>query len=504
MDLPGFEQAINKDIVNPPLILLKGPAGTGKTLYCRQFLLEGLALGGVEVFVSSDMGERQFRNLFSNLPTAKMDQIKFLSISKLISGSKENWRSVFNEDDTTNADRQDNTDTQRPLLLLLERIQELLTDLAIPRGTKDIRLVFDSISHLLQFYDERIVQKFVAALSSMLRDNGVASILVMSIIPEAKDVHGGLINSLTSLLDGLVEMKVEEGGDSTTRSIRLISMRGHSSNNPRWIQYKIEDNGELVFENYKELVIVNCVLCGKAIRGKPIIYMENSFDSNTCLDTYRKLTSIYGSGIAPTFGIPADAVNLHFFFIDIVGLSDPSLSVKRQMEKIAVLNNLVRSCQAFKGVGKDKRIVLPTGDGMAIGYLLNAELPLQLSIQLHKLLKSHNESRKAEERLGVRIGISSGNVFVHNDINENQNVWGPGIILARRVMDFGDDLHILVEGNMAKGLMDLKDEYRIYLNELCDCTIKHGQIIKIFSAYSTDFGNREMPTKLRQAENGQI
>jgi KaiC/GvpD/RAD55 family RecA-like ATPase len=504
MDLPGFEQAINKDILNSPIILLKGPAGTGKTLYCKQFLLEGLTLGGAEVFISSEMSERQFRNLFSDLPAAKMDQVKFLSISKLVSGTKESWRSVFNGGDSTKANGPDSTDARQPLLPLLERIQELLSDLAIPQVTKDVRLVFDSVSYLLQFFDERMVQKFVAALSSMLRENGVTSILVMSTLPEANDVHRGLINSLASLLDGVVEMRVEEAGDSTARSIRVNSLRGHSTHNHQWIQYKIEDNGRLVFENPKEQVIVNCVLCGKAIRGKPIIYMENAFDSNTCLDTYRKLSRIYGSGIAPSSGVPADAANLHFFFIDIVGLSDPSLSVKRQMDKIAVLNNLVRSCHAFKGIGKDKRIVLPTGDGMAIGYLLNAELPLQLSIQLHKLLKSHNESKKAEDRLGVRIGISSGNVFIHNDINENQNVWGPGIILARRVMDLGDDLHILVEGNMARGLMDLKDEYRMYLKELCDYSIKHGQIIKIFSAYSTDFGNQKIPEKLKRVGNDQV
>ena len=133
---------------------------------------------------------------------------------------------------------------------------------------------------------------------------------------------------------------------------------------------------------------------------------------------------------------------------------------------------------------------------MAIGYLLNAELPLQLSIQLHKQLRSYNELKKSEYRLGVRIGLSSGHVFIHNDINENQNVWGPGIILARRVMDLGDNLHILVEGDMARGLMALKDEYKKCIRELCDYKIKHGQTIKIFSAYSNEFGSSGVPAKL--------
>src|SRR6185503_5565984 len=354
-----------------------------------------------------------------------------------------------------------------------------------------IRLVFDSISYLQQFFEERLILKFITALSSILRDAGVTAMFTFSVSPSADPAQSNLVNSASSMLDGVIEMKLEEERGSITRSIRLLAIRGHP-NTPTWIQFKIGDNGLLTFEApFPENPTVTCELCGKLIKGTALMYLDKSFDNSTCLDTYKKLSSIYGTAISPSAGLPSDVVNLHFFFIDIVGLSDPSLSVKRQMEKIAVLNNLVRSCSAFKSVSKDKKIVLPTGDGMAIGFLLNAELPLQLSIQPHKLLKSYNELRRTEDKLGARIGISSGHVFIHDDINGNQNVWGPGIILARRVMDLGDNLHILLEGNMAKGLMELKDEYRTCIRELRDYRIKHGQTIKIFSAYSDDFGNPE-------------
>ena len=41
-------------------------------------------------------------------------------------------------------------------------------------------------------------------------------------------------------------------------------------------------------------------------------------------------------------------------------------------------------------------------------------------------------------------------MFVVNDIKDNQNVWGPGIILARRVMDIGDSLHILLADRLVR------------------------------------------------------
>ena len=77
-------------------------------------------------------------------------------------------------------------------------------------------------------------------------------------------------------------------------------------------------------------------------------------------------------------GIPTEPINANFFFIDIVGLSDPLLSVNKQREKIETLNSLILTCEAFKA--DDKKIILPTGDGMVIGFPLNPELPLQLGM----------------------------------------------------------------------------------------------------------------------------
>src|SRR5215472_12041891 len=88
-----------------------------------------------------------------------------------------------------------------------------------------------------------------------------------------------------------------------------------------------------------------CALCGKAVKDKPIIDSDLVFDSEKCRETYRKLANIYGYDISD-LGLP-DVLNANFFFIDIVGLSDPLLSIKRQMQKIEVLNQLIGSCEAF-------------------------------------------------------------------------------------------------------------------------------------------------------------
>jgi len=68
----------------------------------------------------------------------------------------------------------------------------------------------------------------------------------------------------------------------------------------------------------------------------------------------------------------------NFFFTDIVGLSDPRMSTKTQIKKIEMLNKLIKECIAFKTTSKDSLIVLPTGDGMVIGFFQSSRTSFKL------------------------------------------------------------------------------------------------------------------------------
>jgi hypothetical protein len=241
-------------------------------------------------------------------------------------------------------------------------------------------------------------------------------------------------------------------------------------------------------------------MCGKEITGIPIMDFDLPFDSRACVETYRKLAGAYGTTITET-GLPLQVLNASFFFTDIVGLSDPSLSVEKQIRKIIILNDLIASCNAFKMIPAHEKKILPTGDGMAIGFLLDPQLPLELSIQLHRGLQKYNKDRSVEDMINLRIGLASGPVFIVPDMNSNQNVWGPGIIFARRVMDIGNSGHILLADKLAEELIALKDEYRQIIKPICDTyKIKHGQTIKIYSAFSHDFGNPSIPASLTYSQ----
>lgn len=188
-------------------------------------------------------------------------------------------------------------------------------------------------------------------------------------------------------------------------------------------------------------------------------------------------------------------IHANFFFVDIVGLSDTSMSTKTQIKKIETLNKCISDCTSFKSVPLDSLLLLPTGDGCCIGFMQGPELPLLLAVELHTKLAQYNKGKIPSETVRVRIGLHNGNCFLVNDLLGQRNTWGPGIIYARRVMDFGDDGHILLSPSLAEDLRSLSDEYNGIIKPVHDVILKHGTTMLLYSAYGEGFGNSKHPEK---------
>lgn len=469
--LPGLRHIRSKgSLPAGAAYLLTGPTGSGKTPYCAQFLREGMA--------GSSGGGSCRRGMFVSLdPSHGRERLG--GQQQLLGGNDGSTMTaelvVLKDPSPAGAGE------------LFERIR------AASPGT---RIAVDSLTYLLPRMGQHETLKFAAGLYDALRSvPGATSIT--TIVPA-----GEFSDAVASIFDGVIQLKFEDQGNELVRSIRLLSLKG-AYHSPVWAQFRILEDGRLAFGfDPPEAEVKKCKLCDKPIAaGKAAYDSDSSAFHPHCLETYRKLSDIYGASVIYAV-VPAGVINANFFFIDIVGLSDPAMSVEKQIKKIEVLNSLIMATEAMAGTPRDKRIVLPTGDGMAIGFLLNPELPLQLSIQLHRKLAAFNRNAGSrDEAIGVRIGLSSGPVFVVSDVNNNQNVWGPGIILARRVMDIGDDRHILIAGGLAEALINLKDEYRAAIKLVsADFRIKHGQSIKVYSAFASDYGNPATPSRLAAVE----
>src|SRR5215467_14163782 len=66
MQIPGTYSLTGKLTIPESLLLLTGPVGAGKTIYCRQFVTDGLLDGDYCIYISSSLTDKQFRTHFSN------------------------------------------------------------------------------------------------------------------------------------------------------------------------------------------------------------------------------------------------------------------------------------------------------------------------------------------------------------------------------------------------------------------------------------------------------
>ncbi|HBB94069.1 MAG TPA: hypothetical protein DC054_01645 [Blastocatellia bacterium] len=178
----------------------------------------------------------------------------------------------------------------------------------------------------------------------------------------------------------------------------------------------------------------------------------------------------------------------HVLFMDLVGYS--RLMLDDQRDRIHELQEIVRHTNAFKDAElAGKLLSLPTGDGMALSFFSDPETHVRCAVEIGKALREH-------PKLKLRIGINTGLVYRINDINENLNVNGGGINLAQRVMDCGDAGHILLSGNVAVQLRELR-LWKENLHYLRTVKVKHGEQVDIWNLYNQQIGNSEIPSKLR-------
>jgi len=126
---------------------------------------------------------------------------------------------------------------------------------------------------------------------------------------------------------------------------------------------------------------------------------------------------------------------------------------------------------------------------MVLVFYTNPEAPAQCAVEISRALKEH-------PRLQVRMGIHSGPVSGVVDVNERANLAGAGINMAKRVMDCGDEGHILLSKHVAEDLEEY-EQWRPLLHDLGSCEVKHGMQVAIVNLWSDDVGNRQLPQKLQ-------
>jgi len=487
MHIPGLLELTEREEIPNCMILLTGNSNVGKSCYSREYLLERINNSSDCVYISCTNTEEQFQNWMLSAGCSR-DQIdsNLHFINPYIrrnsggeSSSKLPWILSEIKEITVNSH---SSNAGIPNLNAGKKFNGI--ENLVKKKNPNFTLIIDSLNHLIALFGLKEVEAFATDLyftSKIQQLSGICSLTIPSLDEEQ-------FERLGLSFDAILEMAFKEEMESRLRAMKMTLIRGVVLT-PKWVDFEITKEGLIRFLQKGSDFI--CYVCKSKIKENPISYSGLYFHVNH-LEVYKKLVGIYGLSLSE-LGFSSEVMDASFFFIDIVGLSDPSYSVSSQRQKIEVLNNLIMTCSAYNL--EEKKIILPTGDGMVIGFPLNPELALKLGIQLHQKLRTYNRGKGERDRIKVRIGLSSGPVFSVSDIKNNQNFWGPGIILARRVMDIGGEGHILISDSLAKALLALKDEYKPIINYIGDYSIKHGQVLTLYSAYADDFGNPDAPEK---------
>ncbi len=184
----------------------------------------------------------------------------------------------------------------------------------------------------------------------------------------------------------------------------------------------------------------------------------------------------------------------HVLFMDLVGYSNLLLDEQRQhQEQLAAI---VRSTEQVRSAERAEKVIrLPAGDGMALVFFDGPEAPVRCAIEISRKLKEYPQ-------LKLRMGIHSGPINEVRDVNDRANVAGAGINLAQRVMDCGDNGHILLSKRVAEDLGHSR-LWGPYLHDLGECAVKHGVPIFLVNFYGDGVGNPDLPAKVRLAHSEQ-
>ena len=180
--------------------------------------------------------------------------------------------------------------------------------------------------------------------------------------------------------------------------------------------------------------------------------------------------------------------------MDLVGYS--TLLLDEQRQYLEQLTEVVRGTEQVRNAKEAGKLIrLPVGDGMALVFFDSPEAPVRCAIEISKKLKEYPQ-------LKLRMGIHSGPINEVRDVNDSANVAGAGINLAQRVMDCGDDRHILLSKRVAEDLGHSR-EWGPYLHDLGECVVKHGVPVFLVNFYGDGVGNPKSPKMIQQSQSEQ-
>ena len=272
---PGSSRLVEGE-VPPQSLLLLGPSGVGKTIFCKQFLYNGLVNGEPSVYVTTDESPRE---LLKSMKSFGFDIEPYLESGMFRIVDCYSWK-LGGESSGEYAVK--NPADLAMVSIAIEKARQ---------GLEKIRFVLDSVTGLTSICNHNVTvfSKFSQIVVARIRLMNASAIFTAA--PEAHDSQ--FMSFLRLTFDGTLEMKEDESGKEIKRLLRIFSFKG-AKHKTYWTPFEITDKGIIV----KSELELRCQMCSKLIEWEPHYEVVGgkkfSFDSQECANTYKKLKSLYG------------------------------------------------------------------------------------------------------------------------------------------------------------------------------------------------------------------
>ena len=192
--IPGLDNLIEGGFIKGSTVLISGAAGTGKTIFCSQYIMEGLKNGETCMFITL---EEKPEDIIDDVKRFGWDFKKYISSKKLFLDFQDPFQI---------------TDITSPLL---DKIQ----------AHKVQRVAIDSTAVFELYYKEPAeIRKQLFKLLTGLKSIGVTSIITTELPEEAKTL--GKFGVEEFIVDGVIVLHyLEYTAGGTPRSLTVRKMR---------------------------------------------------------------------------------------------------------------------------------------------------------------------------------------------------------------------------------------------------------------------------------------
>ena len=220
--MPTLDDMLYGGLPKGSNILVTGPQGTGKSSFCRQFLIEGLKHDEKSLFLAIDDNPNQIRNKLSEMTNDPIKHYEDNNILRFVDAYS--WSSLEPPQD----EKYIITGTLE-LNQLSGTISDASTDIGQTIQQKEGgRRIIDTISSLLINFELSSAQRFLSQIARTgISFGGVTTLFVI----EDGTVNEQQLNNIKYIMDGIIELKKE----NDQNHIRIASMKWAKSNN-EWIQ----------------------------------------------------------------------------------------------------------------------------------------------------------------------------------------------------------------------------------------------------------------------------